>query len=1065
MEWLIGIILAGIAAAGGWAAIAKMAGKPVLAWLWKPFKLKGEAKDKVKAKYFEKEAEKEQALKEGEKEVKQYQERLLKMADFTYLKLVASDKQLSIDSAYIRLKILEKQEISFKDPDFTTATTPNEHYYREQTRLLERSSKAYEPAEAVGKFPLMVIVGDPGAGKTTTMRFLARQAALGNFKDYNLPIFVPISKLTQSVEDDLAKFLPGFVEKEYGLDNAATFLDRQFEAGKILLLLDGLDEAGVLTTEEHSNFYLRTLDIIKRFQRRYPQTPIVVTCRKAGWSGGLEGFKVFEVLDFSWEDIQKFIEAWFCPNKTENETEKRKTSKLIAALNANVRMRFLAANPMLLSLICSVFDRDLELPERRAQLYQECVDWLLTRWDSSRALDRRSKFSSERKKDLLKELALYFHQKRQRYFEKNELLSRIADFLPQVNIEAEKAEAILYEIVANHGLLEEEGVGWYGFSHLTLQEYFCARALRDREEKKLEPILAHVGDPWWEEVTLLYTGMGDAAPLLRALLDAKDDIFHTNLFLATRCLAGTPRISDPLLRQKILDQAFLLACSEDQPYKACYNIGVALLDIRDDILRQKLFDRFIYISSNYIDLALLEALLPVFTPQYSEKFIELLILYKENAEDERSLLRSLNKIGDKFITRKLIKLLYDGDINNETKAIIASKLGEIGDKSIAFDLLRFLEDANVSENVKLGIIESLGNLGESAIKKELYNLLESNQINDSLTLRIVGVLKILGEGLSIKKYLIKLLVSEQLTEDQKWRIADSLVSIRDESIVIELVEIFRNEDTKDLLLEVIIVCLGQLNEKSIINELISLFNRNHISNTLKIRIASTLGILEEKSIAVTFLLSLLAELNLTSNDKEDIIYNLIQLDQKPVAIKYFIQLLKEPHNDPDTKWELAEVLFDKVDKSLIAALIELLKDIQVNDDVKELAAYFLKNSDDKEVAKELIKLLDIFTFADDVKIALYETISDLGEKSVAAQHLLCMMRDPQVTDRTRKGIALSIDAFTYSEESLIQFVDAVLSKNLFYTVYNDLYDALQELRLRLYRKDETGEFYTVPLPD
>ncbi len=656
------------------------------------------------------------------KQANNYRKRLLKMVDFTYLRLVASDKRLSIDSAYIRLKILEKQEISFKDPDqisYATANTPNDQYRQEQVRLLERSSRAYDPAEAISKYPLAVIVGDPGAGKTTTLRFLTRQAALGKLKEQGLPdfpIFVPISRLNHSTDDDLTKFLPAFVEKEYGLDNAEAFLDQQFEAGKILLLLDGLDEAGATALEEHSNLYLHTLDLIKRFHRRYPQTPIVITCRKAGWSGGLEGFKVFEVLDFSWEDIEKFIEAWFCPDKAQ-EAARLKATRLIATLKDNVRMRFLAANPMLLSLICTVFERYMTLPERRAQLYQECVDWLLTLWDSSRALDRRSKFPSERKKDLLKELALYFQQQHHRYFEKSELLARIAAFLPQVNLDPAQAEPILKELMANHGLLEEEAVGWYGFSHLTLQEYFCARALRD--ENNLEPILDHLGDPWWEEVTLLYAGMGNAAPLLRALLDAKDDIFHTNLLLATRCLAGTPLIKGDGLRQKIRDQAFALAYDPNLVYKARREVASALVDTGDLDNRQQLLNHAILVPSK-IDFALLNPLLPVLNSSQTLTVITLLSEPKLSDDVKGRIAVSLGRLGEKSVVGELVKLLSKPTLSDSVKGSIAASLVVLGEKSVVGELVKLLSEPKLSDDVKGGIAASLKQLIDSVEQVEQF---------------------------------------------------------------------------------------------------------------------------------------------------------------------------------------------------------------------------------------------------------------------------------------------------------------------------------------------------------
>jgi hypothetical protein len=91
---------------------------------------------------------------------------------------------------------------------------------------------------------------------------------------------------------------------------------------------------------------------------------------------------------------------------------------------------------------------------------------------------------------------------------------------------------------------------------LTLQEYFVAQYISNQNE--LPALLAHCGDPWWEEVLLLYAGQtGDASALFRALLEKeehgtmREDLFSTNLLLAGRCLAAHPTIRQRGLREEV----------------------------------------------------------------------------------------------------------------------------------------------------------------------------------------------------------------------------------------------------------------------------------------------------------------------------------------------------------------------------------------------------------------------------------------------------------------------------------------------------------------------------------
>jgi len=320
--------------------------------------------------------------------------------------------------------------------------------------------------------------------------------------------------------------------------------------GKALLLLDALDETAIgEQTEVADSSYQRVCDAILRLTTRYPDAPIVVTARKAGYQRhmSLTGFTELEVVDFRPEDIEQFVNKWFtCTGDAQGES---KAADLNARLHRNSRISELAANPLLLSLIALVYEAQLDLPDRRADLYRRCVDVLLTEWDARRNIRRRREFKPEHKRQLLQELAWHFHKQGLRYFPAREVQAEIARFLPALGLPAEDYEQVLLEIANENGLLKEQAYGWYGFLHLTLQEYFAALYTIEHPGE-FASLLQQAGDPWWEEVLLLYAGQAaDASSLLQTLLGSpdqsgqvvlEDDLFHTNLILAGRCLAAHP---------------------------------------------------------------------------------------------------------------------------------------------------------------------------------------------------------------------------------------------------------------------------------------------------------------------------------------------------------------------------------------------------------------------------------------------------------------------------------------------------------------------------------------------
>jgi NACHT domain/HEAT repeats len=654
------------------------------------------------------------------------------------------------------------------------------------------------------------------------MRYLTLLSAAKKLKDKDLPdlpLFVEIHKFTKANEPNLFKYLVNRMADPYGWENAGAYLDKHFEEGKILVLLDGLDEAGAADDqandpEPRMKFVLES---IRDFHSCYPRTPIVITCRKAGWTAGnLDGFRVFEVLDFSQENIEAFVKNWFCPSDLppENHAEAGQLAeKLLQNFKTKVRLRFLAANPLLLSLICNVFEPDRELPERRAELYKRCVELLLIQWDSRRGLDRRNRFTSANKTLLLSELALYFQQNRQRYFRKEVLLDQIGAYLPFIGLEPNKAPAILDEILVNQGLLEQEAENYYGFNHLTLQEYFCARALRQKNNvaEAVEILYHHVGDAWWEEVTFLYAGVdGDTAPWLEKLLGDPDDIFNTNLYLAVRCLTGNPEVRNPALRRQIIERTVAISFDENQPYLLRKDAVQALIDNGDPNLRQRLFSFFLTKLDE--DLSLMRILLPVLTLPQAKEYITQLTNPQVDDGVKRSIALSLGELGEKSIAGELVALLTNPQVADYVKMSTAYSLGQIGEKSIAGGLMALLTNPHVDDDVKGSIAYSLGQIGEKSIAVELVALLTNPQVADGVKMSIASSLGQIGEK-SIAVELVALLTDPQVDDDVKGKIAESLGRLGEKSIAGELVALLTNPQVADEVKWSIASSLGELIEE------------------------------------------------------------------------------------------------------------------------------------------------------------------------------------------------------------------------------------------------------------
>lgn len=393
------------------------------------------------------------------------------------------------------------------------------------------------------KHQRMIILGDPGAGKSTMMQYAALQAAFQlmgkpSTSDYSLnrlPILIRLNKFADIDQwekgKDLLAAIIGEVENNSRQKIPPDYLENQLKQGKCLVLLDAFDELA-------SDRARRLLaEKVKNFIAAFPDNQCIVTSRITGYSNQLAdaGFETpFTIQKLSQEHISTFIGKWYenlaalqvrSEGLDQYATEsllaeyQEKAGNLVHVVLQNPGIRELAINPMLLSLIALVHFVKYKLPEQRHRLYQECVDILIEQWDSKKdvkfsLLDR---LDIQEKKRILQRLAFYLHDQKIKSVPKTVLLQ---EALPSAcqdicgeKIKESEIEKLLTLIQERTGLLVEKGFNEQGetelsFSHLTFQEYLTSLEFLDKyenEEKVWQEIRTRiqVDTAWWQEMAVL----------------------------------------------------------------------------------------------------------------------------------------------------------------------------------------------------------------------------------------------------------------------------------------------------------------------------------------------------------------------------------------------------------------------------------------------------------------------------------------------------------------------------------------------------------------------------------
>lgn len=118
--------------------------------------------------------------------------------------------------------------------------------------------------KAVKRHSKLMILGKPGAGKTTFLKYLAIQCIGGDFQNNRVPIFITLKQFAEYVDQpDILKFISVFLAEE-GVTKEQ--ISQLLYSGRLLFLLDGLDEV----REEDSERVIKQIsDFAERFSYSY----------------------------------------------------------------------------------------------------------------------------------------------------------------------------------------------------------------------------------------------------------------------------------------------------------------------------------------------------------------------------------------------------------------------------------------------------------------------------------------------------------------------------------------------------------------------------------------------------------------------------------------------------------------------------------------------------------------------------------------------------------------------------------------------------------------------------
>ncbi|MGD1928718.1 MAG: NACHT domain-containing protein [Leptolyngbyaceae cyanobacterium] len=439
------------------------------------------------------------------------------------MRVLAMTRPLDLSNIFTEVNILEQvshhQRLRLDDLNALHADDNHLNPFSFARQTVEKVSGV----DYVQRQEKLLVLGRPGAGKTTFLKHLATQCSARKLFSNYLPIFVVLRKFAEVeghpslLEYIIQEHVPWQI-KDYEIEGL-------LQERRVLLLLDGLDEVKIEDTS-------RVTQEIQSFTDNFHGNRFVLTCRIAALEYVFEQFTEVEIADFTAQQIEVFSRNWFIYKQIPE-----KADLFLDKLRQSPRIQELATNPLLLTMLCLVFEVESDFPMSRAELYSDATYTLLRRWDASRNIERNPIYqdlSVERKKALLSHIALKAFERSEIFFKKQTLATYIADYM--VNIPSKRRRKLLpYEmeadgertlrsIEAQHGLLVERAYNIYSFSHLSFQEYFAAYAISyEHDLEDIQLAFDQIKDKQWHEVFRLAISMSPRADGLVKFMKKKAD--------------------------------------------------------------------------------------------------------------------------------------------------------------------------------------------------------------------------------------------------------------------------------------------------------------------------------------------------------------------------------------------------------------------------------------------------------------------------------------------------------------------------------------------------------------
>jgi hypothetical protein len=440
--------------------------------------------------------------------------------DCAAMQLFVLKTDISINEIYVNIDLLRQhhsEDDNIVDEESLQGEIDVDNFDRFGFRV--PNSQRLSGEQVARNYERLLVFGKPGSGKTVYLQWLATRCCEGALFPNLVPVFLSFKDVAEA---ENRPSLQAYIEQYFTwcqVPNPIAVADQLLTSGRILLLIDGLDE--VQETDRN-----RVQRQIQEFTRRFHRCRYVFSCRPP-LRLQLPRFEQVLIADFKRSQIADFAQKWF-----QAILKQDRGKQFMDRLSSSVALAELARTPLLLTLLCRVFEADGQFPRSRSDLYRRGFEILLSEWDDFRNIARNNPYrylKTREKEALLSRIATKFFIQQKILFWRRDVELIIEDFfhhtykLERLRI---PTKSVLDAIELQHGLIVSRASNYCSFSHLTFQEYLTASRLVTKKvfsqgSKDKDKIYQHVMEHRWRFVFELIAELLDQPDIDRFLLDIK----------------------------------------------------------------------------------------------------------------------------------------------------------------------------------------------------------------------------------------------------------------------------------------------------------------------------------------------------------------------------------------------------------------------------------------------------------------------------------------------------------------------------------------------------------------